>query len=300
MKHIQESKLLIVFVGIPFLLYQNAVGCKSMSHKIQKIDAYSEIQAVFDQCNGKDLITFDVDDTLTTANDVLVCANSDEIPFWFKFSLGLRNLGTFYKKETRELAVRRFLGANFQHVERFVFDKDIVRLIGQVQQKSLVVGLTWMGSGAIGGIQSLPEWRVNTLKDVGIEFRPNLPDMSFNKLPEKHHGYPCLYQGILFTNYIDKGLVLAAFLDHYQVKPERIISFDDQLSMLTSIKAVCKQRGISFLGYQVMGAKKLHAAWNTKRALLQFETAMTEERWLHDAEADAILAGRMRVESGSR
>jgi hypothetical protein len=82
----------------------------------------------------------------------------------------------------------------------------------------------------------------------------------------------------------------AQSLDKIGFVLELIISFDDQKSALESIARSCKQWHINFVGYHVMGAKKLPGEWNTNRALLQFDVALQQRRWLSDQEADAVLA----------
>jgi len=290
----------LALAGITLIPYKSGKACGSsngtepLQSNIQRIDRYSEVQAMATTCKQDTLVTFDVDDTLITANDVL--ARTPDAPLWFKVRLSLKYLPTLIQTKTREKAIDDFLSVFFQQVPRFVFDPDVVPLIRQLQQqKCTTVALTALGSGSAGTLKNLPEWRATMLQGFGIDFSGYYADVSFTSLPKSHHSYPCLYKGMLCSNYAPKGKVLGAFLDHYHLKPERIVSFDDQDSALKSIAKECKKRGIHFFGYQILGAKKLPGTWNTNRALLQFETALEHGRWLSDKEADAILAGKAAI-----
>jgi hypothetical protein len=270
-----------------------AFGNEASGNQIQTIYQYNEVQAVFDSCHERDLVTFDVDGTLITATDVLA-READELPLWFKIRLIFNHLSVALKTETREKTIDSFLGAFLSsQVHRFVFDPDIVRLIKQLQQqKCPIVGLTKIISGSAGAIKSVPESRASMLKAFGIDFSSTFANTSFAQFPKKHNNLPCLYNGILFANFTNKGAVLGAFLDYSNVKPERIVCFDDQYDALVSIADECRKQGIPFAGYQILGAKKLTGGWDADRAFLQFETALEHGIWLNDAEADAIIAGK--------
>ena len=196
--------------------------------------------------------------------------------------------GFFEKRNTREI-IDDYLSVFFSQVPRFVFDPDIVQLIKQLQQqKCNVVGLTSLGTGSLNTIKSLPEWRAHMLKDFGFDFSGTFTDVSFTTLPANRNNYPCLHKGLLCANYRAKGDVLGAF-HYYKLNPERIISFDDRESDLSSIAHECQKRGICFFGYQMEAAKKLPGQWSTSRALLQFNTALKDNIWLSDSQADALL-----------
>ncbi len=287
-----------MLIGMTCMIVKRARTCgvgispELLPERIQPIDEYCQVQSVFDSCNERTVVTFDVDNTLITANDVF--ARNFEFPLWFKICLIAKYCTVLWNTQAREKTIDDFLGILFQQAHRFVFDKDIVRMIKQLHwQKCIVVGLTAMGSGSAGVIQNLPEWRATMLKDFDIDLSGDFNDVSFKTFPVSHNNYPCLYKGILCANYAEKGAVLGAFLDYYHVKPERVISFDDRYSDLTSIDNECAQRGIPFAGYQMLGTKKLPGEWNTDRSLLQFDYALEHKRWLSDNEADAILAGEI-------
>ena len=159
----------------------SSFSCEQASYDhFKPIDKYCEIQNVFDSCDEHTLVTFDVDDTLITANDVL--ARTVEHPLWFKICLAIEHPFALLKKETREKIIDDFINVLFQ-IPRFVFDPDIVRLIKQLQQKKCnAIGLTAIGSGSLDSIKNLPEWRANMLNGFGIDFSGVFADALFTML----------------------------------------------------------------------------------------------------------------------
>lgn len=264
--------------------------------RLQAITEYREVKSIINSCRGpKVLVTFDVDNTLIAGTDALARI-SDNGPSWFKLCLSFKYFPELLNTEKREKLIDEFLGTLFAQAPRCVFDNDVIGLIKQLQdQKCITIGLTAMGSGSVGPIASLPEWRRAMLVSFKIDFGNTFKDVTFTSFPMKHHNYPCLYHNILCTNYEAKGPVLGAFLTYYNLTPDLIISFDDQEDMLISIRNECTKRNIKFIGYQVLGANKIPGEWNTSRALLQFDNAIENHKWLTDNEADAILAGKSNI-----
>lgn len=268
-----------------FLLVNREVFfCERMYGGFVPVDCYREVQTVFDGCDVQTLITFDVDDTLIADTDVM--ARDLKFSTWFKIRAILRHPSLIFK--TRQ---EWFASIIFQQAERLVFDQDIVHIIKQLRERGcMVVALTAIESGSFGVIDHMPKWRADMLQRFGLDFRGPFSDVIFDELPEYNRNYPCLYQGVLCANAQPKGLVLAAFLDRYHLKPARIISFDDGACALASIARVCEQRGIAFAGYQCLGAKKLPGSWCDDRAFVQLDYVMKYGRWLNDKQADAIVA----------
>lgn len=275
---------LLILASIALVLFRGSRFLEIRScQQFQTIECYRELQNVFDACDQQTLVTFDVDDTLITSNDMMV---NFKIPTWFKICAVLKYPSLIFNKNRYIMPASILL----QQADRFVFDPNIVDYIQQLRRHGCnVVALTSMESGSLGVIKNMPEWRANMLQRFGINLRGQFPDTSFTKLSQYRGDYPCLYKGILCTNQEPKGKVLGAFLDYSRLNPLRIISFDDSACALASIASECARRGINFSGYQCIGAKKLVSAWNTLRAFLQLDCLMQHSRWLSDKEADALL-----------
>ena len=275
---------LLALMSIIFIVPKEAWFFENHScGQFQQIEHYYEVQKVFNSCDKQTLVTFDVDDTLITARDGLA---DIEVPMWFKICAALKYPSLVFSRNKFEW----FVSIIFQQTGHFVFDQDIVQYIQQLRkQGSSVVALTSMDSGAFGVVKNMPEWRADMLHRFGIDLRGQFQDAVFTTLPKYHGSYPILYKGILCANQEPKGQVLGAFLDYYHLRPTRIISFDDSPRALCSIARECKDRGISFTGYQCLGAKKLSGEFNSRRAFLQIDYVMKHAQWLSDKQADAIF-----------
>ena len=276
----KKQFFLLIFVSFITLYLTNSSGISSF----RKINSYKEVQDIFDQCDNNTLITFDVDDTLFTALDFI--ARDLEHSIWFKISVAIKYPWLIFNKKKIE-----WIGSTVvQKARRLVFDPDIVGIIKQLQKRGCsIVALTAMETGSVGVIESLPKWRAKMLKDLGFDFSGRFQDTSFKKFNSYKKQFPCIYSGILCTNKESKGDVLAAFLDYYNLKPDKIISFDDLNYTLGSISKECKRRKINFQGYQILGAKKIPGKWSTKRAILQLDYLIKHNQWLSDTEADDLL-----------
>ncbi len=254
-------------------------------HVFKKIYTYREVQNVFDACNKNTLVTFDVDDTLITARDVLLALDR-HFPLLFIALAVFKHPSLLFKNQFR-LITSKIL----QQAQQYVFDPDIVHIIKQLQERECpVIALTLMRTGSCGEIKSLPAWRTSMLKSFGLDFSDTFANVCFTSFLQFRSGHPCLYQGVLCTNMQPKGKVLRAFLEHYHLRPERIISFDDRLESLNSIASACANMHVTHVGYHMLGAKKLRGAWNQRRALFQIDYVMKHGRWLSDQEADTLLA----------
>lgn len=281
---------ILILLGVTITPLQSGWFLNKFSHvPFTQIETYSEIKDIFDSCDENTLITFDVDSTLIMSNDVM--ANFEFPSVWFAIRALLKYPELIWNKNS----IEPILSVVFEQAERFVFDPDIVRIIQQLQKQSCkTVALTMMWNGAYGYIKNMPEWRASMLNKFGINFDGQFPDTEFKSLPMDRDLYPCIYKGILCTNNVGKGKVLGAFLDHNNLKPTHIISFDDQKKQLNSIASECAKRKIAFSGYQMVGWKKYCNEWNTSRSLLQLDFLMNDKVWLTDSEADAILSGEIK------
>lgn len=281
---------ILILLGVTITPLQSSWFSNKFSHvPFTQIETYSEIKDIFDACDENTLITFDVDSTLIMSHDVM--ANFEFPSVWF----AIRALLKYPKLIWNKKSIEPILSVVFEQAERFVFDPDIVRIIQQIQKQGCkTVALTMMWNGTYGNIKNMPEWRASMLEKFNINFDGQFSDTEFKSLPKNRGLYPCLHRGILCTNHTDKGKVLGAFLDHNNLKPTHIISFDDQKKQLNSVASECTKRKIAFSGYQMVGWKKYCNEWNTNRALLQLDFLMNDKIWLTDSEADAILSGEIK------
>ena len=240
-------------------------------------------QADFSQCDTQTLITFDIDDTLITAQDAF--GRIDKLPLLFKILAGYSHPSLLTEKSNEFITSLIFKQASQKLTEPILVD-----VIHDIQSRDCdVIGLTSIESGPWGIIPSIPEWRCDMLASMGINLQDHFNDETFTTLPKFQGQYPKFYKGIIFANQDSKGLALGAFIDACSTKPTHVISFDDRLTALHSIAHACKKRNIEFIGYHYVGAD-LHAKpFRIKRALFQLNHLFTDQIWLTDEHADDLM-----------
>jgi hypothetical protein len=257
-------------------LYIDAFHCK-----FRKFDKFRELHDIFDSCDERTLVTFDVDGTLITSIDLL--------GRYLDYSLILAALtySSIIFNRSKFDWVQSML---FQYPERFVFDHDVVHMIKKLQQKKCkILALTSLETGSLGVISDMAGWRFTMLKSFGIDFSGQFQNTTFTTFVRYRDNYPVLYNGVLLANLQPKGAVLGAFLDQCHVRLSRIVSIDNEAGNLDSIAHECARRKISFSGYQCTSVEKLPWHWSNQRALLQFNALMQHKRWISDNVADHML-----------
>ncbi|KKQ19323.1 MAG: hypothetical protein US32_C0011G0025 [candidate division TM6 bacterium GW2011_GWA2_36_9] len=223
-------------------------GCFKKSD-IQEIDSFKEAQTTLDKADKNTLVIFDIDRTLTVPANVF-------LQHWFFDT----DIGKQFVHETNEhidsqenpkeygklIRSKRKLAFTDQPIESITVD-----LVKQLQNRGIkVIALTYYKTGGMGLISSLPQWRYEKLKEIGIDFSRNLApqNVSLPQFTSKKGRHPVFYKGILLTELFAKGDVLGTFLDTLNWKPHDTIFFDDTLEHLKSVKKEMKKRNIPFQG----------------------------------------------------
>jgi len=249
------------------------------AYPVTKVHSYQECSDILAPLGEQDLVLFDVDDTLMCSPDALANIRKSDLTTWFRLKLFLK----FPTRYTSEAWLEP-LSYMLQSAQRTLIEPVIPVLIADLQKRGVpVLALTSMESGGCGAIESFPEWRRSTLLRLGVEFTVPFDDATFTMLPQHRGTYPCLYKGALCTNQLDKGLVLAAFLDHFQMNPSRIVFFDDLMIHLQEVGAVCAKRGIPCTLVHYRHVDLLPNTFDHGRAIKQLERLVTHREWLPDS-----------------
>jgi hypothetical protein len=140
----------------------------------------------------------------------------------------------------------------------------------------------------------MENWRIGHLKQAGYHFEQSWlteKNQSLDRFlihtSRKFGKDRVFFQGVIFTNYTDKGTSLQAFLQYTHIKPKKIISIDDHKENIESVEATAKQNGIDFVGIEYTAAKdKKITPLDQDRARLQLSILDKEQQWLSDEEAD--------------
>lgn len=248
----------------------------------KQIDTFDRVQ--WDQFKDKDtLVLFDVDNVLISAKDALA---RDATPVLFET---FRKALQAHDPKLDDEAFSKYLALLLDGVERFVIEPQISTIICSLRE----AGTTVMAQTALlakAGVTFSPEKRYTNLSRYEIEFTKHHGNTVFDTLPLNGHLHPQLYKGILFGK--QKGLILRAFLEKYNVKPKRLVFFDDKIANLKMIKEVCEERNIESVLFHYVGHQKIPVDWNESRVRKQIEILVNEGKWLNDSAIDLVLQGK--------
>ena len=247
----------------------------SYSPSIEPNYSLTETLGELKECTDTTLITFDVDDTLTTAHDPLFQNRDDHYPWLFRLQVALRYPQLLNRSHWEKAVSVAYLESKYTLIE-----PAITKFIQALQNQGCkLIALTSMETGTFGVIPSFEQWRANILQELGINFdRSFNKDFVLNDLAKHRNRYPVFYKGILCANQEDKGQVLQAFTQSMHIRPTTIISFDDNLKALISIEKVCRIMGINFKGYHYLGGKEGLEPWNSQKALQRLDQIMSAEK----------------------
>lgn len=234
---------------------------------------------------GQDsLIFFDIDDTLTSTNDV---AGRSDYSLLFQLHSFVRHPQLINPK-----TLAYYLSILWKEVPRRLLEPMSIGLVKELEaQNHIVLALTDVSAGSFGVIENFPAWRYDILSNFGFTFSQKFPDTTFCSLPMKNNYHPIIYKGIVCCNSEPKGNVVEALLNHFApYKPKIIVFFDDRMKNLLSVEASCKKCSIPFKGFHILAKRNLPGTWNMQRAKFQFKYLLKHEHWISDQEADDMMA----------
>lgn len=285
------TALLVLLLGVAALdrLYLNTSTAQILrcaSSTVRAIESYKQAEMDLQLADANTLVLFDVDDTLTIAIDVAMRdqvkkKNPAELKLLKELVFADLPESTDYYFNLWEKSP----GA-FRLVEPIVTD-----LIKTLQNRNVkVFALTVANSASHYLIPDFPKFRFETLKSLGVDFsRAGVPNKVFNQFSKPSGFYPLLYQGVICTEHVSKGLVLGALLDYMVWKPSHVIFFDDTHANLVSVAQELCRRGIPFTGYHYLGAGLVVGKLDLKLTQTQFEYLRNNKEWLSDRKARQYL-----------
>lgn len=271
-------------------------NCFFKTQSIKAIDSYAQIADVLNNADKNTLVVFDVDDTLivsptTQFRTTNIEKNSDWLRQVLKPAMKKTDKSKGYLMSIRKAQETPVL-----------IEPNIPQMISSLQARGVkVLALTAIKSGSEWTIPFLPEWRYNKLKEIGIDFSSaDFPDMVFAGLPDEKDPSKMiegavLFHGILCTNRVSKGALLAAFLEQIEWKPSLVIFFDDALKRVESVvDAMCK-RSIPCEGFHYLGAHYMPDDLPKDVVALQLNYLAEHETWISEDEARALLAQEKQI-----
>ena len=254
-----------------FLIY--LLTTVSLFSEIRTIHSLDEIS--LEEFTSKTLVMFDLDDVLVYPQDAL-----------------MQNWRSSWKPEgirvwTAEEDTIAWMNAKFQ-----LMDQAGPKLIDTLNEKGIpTIGFSSFAMDQSGIVESIPEWRDQHLRELGINFKIEKEIVFPGQI-----GFipPSLERGVLYCGNFykkdkdNKGRTLSIFLEWLDWMPELIVYIDDDQKHLDSVQKELDKRGILFIG--ILYIPKNLDPIDVKVAELQYETIISAKTWLSDQEAKEILS----------
>lgn len=193
------------------------------------------------QFNGDDMIGLDIDDTLLTESVSLL-----------RPTHRLQRRDIIHKLPIKDRA--SYLSALHNRSHLIPIEDDVVLTLHRIKLYGAVTfGFTARRTGYPNrkSTMSSQQHLSAVLNSIGIKFTVNVRDTSFNNMKpslsyidyviqptiSKYYIEECamLFEGTLYTNNIDKGIVLPHFLELLPMYPRKLAIVDDKISNLLSV-----------------------------------------------------------------
>jgi len=259
----------------------------TIAQDISPINSFDDVEEKLLHVNKETLVVFDVDEVLILAEDSFL--HPDSHPY---FSKRVNDLFSCVKSPEEKKHIENLLSLGFIQPKRFVIESTIVSVIDTLQKKGVkVIALTHSPRGSFGLVESLEEWRIHQLKELGIDFScsfPSLFELEITKVSAKNERYPLFKKGILFSVGYSKGDVLKAFLKEIKYKPKKVIFFDDKKEHVETVVKAMKEENIVCEGFQYNGAKRYFKPVDEALNQIIFDHLIKKGNWLTETEAQQL------------
>lgn len=232
------------------------VSCamSSCAHIVQ-MDDMQNIFETFKEADSKTLVIFDVDMVLVQPSDpAFQMAN-------------MKRFSTVAKRIMSEVPADKqmmFLALMTISSDPILIDGRVPQWFEQMVQRGIpAMALTSNLTGKLGNIPKMEEWRVQSLRNLEIDFSktaPCLTTLMFDDLASYRGYYSTYLNGILFVNgtTVSKGDAFLSFLRRSGFVPNKVIFIDDKEDNLKSLEAAVQllDRPVDYLGVHYLGAQK--------------------------------------------
>ncbi len=170
------------------------------------------------------------------------------------------------------------------------------------------IALTAMGTGKLGMIKKMHDFRFKQLDSVNLSFKHLSPldgeyiMLELATINKKFSGLDCkgdpfLKSGVIFTSGLDKGIVLEYVFETYNYYPKTVILVDDLIENIESLKQICLKLNIDFYGFHYKAASLIPLPTiDEDLEKLRFEILEKEFTWLsHEELQDKNYSARLTV-----
>lgn len=275
----------------------NLPACVCSKLDIQEIDSLMKAQDELSNADTATLIIFDMDDTLLVPSEKICYLDyretNDFDPADRDFVTQMRqNLKKLFDAQNSPTYQIKLFSSVWGKMHFSPVEPTSVFTIRQLQARGAkVVALTAINTGKFGAIENMQEWRLDNLREVGLDFGDSFTtkEISFEHLTPHNDNPPVYYHGILCSAGSTKGKVLAAFLDSVDFKPSKILFFDDVYKHCISVADEMKKSGIAVQCYHYRAAYKEKIKFNQAVVQHQFDHWVKHEEFLTEEEALSII-----------
>ena len=238
---------------------------------------------LLDLTNHQDtLVIFDVDEVLITPS------SQDDLRHPYRDRL----LQSIFNR-IKPLEIELLKSIIFLTAKQVLVESRITEIFEKLKSHKIpAIALTAMGTGKLGIIKKMHDFRFTQLDSVNLSFEHLSPidgehimlelstrNRKFSGLDCK--GDPMLKSGVVFTSGLDKGLVLEYIFKKYNYYPKTIIFVDDLIENVESLQQTCFKLNIDFYGFHYKTASLVPLP-NIDEDLekLRFEILEKEFTWL--------------------
>ena len=207
----------------------------SCQAQITQVNDMKEILDYFNTADSKTLAIFDVDMVLVQPGDpAFQMAN-------------MKRFGAISKRIMKDIPADKqmmFLSLMTISSEPVLIDECTPQLLKSIIQKGIpAIALTANLTGSFGPVKNMEEWRIKSLRLLGIDFTKTAPyqkSLVFDELSPYRGNYSTYLDGVLFVNGIkvSKGDAFLSFLKKTAFFPDKIIFIDDREDNLKSVEAL--------------------------------------------------------------
>lgn len=223
--------------------------------EITQVNDVKEIFAPLENADTKTLAIFDVDMVLVQPSDpAFQMAN-------------MKRFSTISKRIMKEVPADKqmlFLSLMTLSSDPVLIDDRTPHFLQQIIKKGIpAMALTANLTGQVGNISKMEQWRVDGLRQLGIDFSKTAPcqtSLVFDDLAPYRGNYSTYLNGVLFVNgtAVSKGDAFLAFLKKTNFHPNKVIFVDDREENLKSVEAAIQKLEAPpvYCGFHYLGAQQ--------------------------------------------
>lgn len=210
------------------------------------VNNFNQIEEIVNNLHGKVLVVFDNHDVLTVSNlDILTSKNKQELK---------NRIKTRMPRSMSDADYRMIFSGFFMLMGSHLTDDAIPRVIATLQKRRNTKVLLCTNSfhGRYGVFKKYEDFIRREFLSFGIDFSKNwqtcggyvLKNMPFKRSStfKSEPDRPIFWKGMLFSNFVSKGIVLADFLYHFKEKPDVVVFVDDKVKNLYDVKKILDSR----------------------------------------------------------